>query len=109
MTTFGERLNAAAAAAGIDVAERAVRLAQIGGISARTAERYLTLERADLNADTAYSLARGLHVRVGWLLKGEAPMAYRPEAFEAVRIVERLSRVKLRRWLSAGRRMAETE
>lgn len=93
---------------GIAVPDMPVRLGQMAEISARTAGRYLKLDKADLSADTAHKLARGLHVRAGWLITGELPMAYRPDAVEALAVIEQLSPAQVRRWLRMGRRMVET-
>jgi transcriptional regulator with XRE-family HTH domain len=93
-------------AAGIATAEQ---LGAMCGISARTASRYMELEEADLSAKTAERIAHALRVRLTWLVTGIGPVAFRQDAIDALIILERLSPTKARRWLAAGRRMAETE
>jgi transcriptional regulator with XRE-family HTH domain len=102
---FGDRLKAAAMAFGIAVPDMPVRLGKMAGISPRTASRYLKLDKADLSADTAHKLARGLHVRAGWLITGELPMAHRPEGTEALAILEQLSPSDAAKFLVYGRNL----
>jgi transcriptional regulator with XRE-family HTH domain len=103
-TGFGQRLRAGMFAAGIATAEE---LAAMVGIPARTAKRYLDLERADINAVTAEKIARALRVRLAWLITGVPPVAYRQEAIDALIVLERMSPPKAKRWLAMGRRMAD--
>lgn len=104
-STFGERLVAAMFAAGITTPEQ---IAKTCGVNGRTAVRYMTLEKADLSADIAYKLARGLNVRMGWLVAGELPVRLSEEALHAIKLLEKMNDVQVRRWLRSGERVVDT-
>lgn len=105
-STFGERLRAAMLAAGM---ETPAQLGRLCGVNARTAERWLGLEDADLSAKTAYRVARCLKVRSSWLVAGEGEAPFSEAGTAARAIINRMSPTMARRWLALGRRMAGGE
>lgn len=100
--TFGERLHAAMLAAGITEPRE---LAKRCGVNGAIAIRWLVMEEAELPAHIAYKLARGLNVRVAWLISGEDSMPFNEDAAEAFRILNKMPSTQIPRWLRAGRRI----
>lgn len=91
-------------AAGVETPEQ---LAKLCGVNGRTAGRYMLLEEADMSARIALKLARGLNVRLGWLIDGELPVRLSSAALEAAVVVDAMNEQQARRWLAYGRRILQ--
>jgi len=108
-TTFGTRVRAAMASAGLS------NKAQLGkrcGVSPQMAGRWLLLEEPRLSAAHLLALSRGLNVRMYWLMTGLGFMhlATQIERTEetARRIFDGLPTAKLELWLSLGSCLLES-
>lgn len=109
MSTFGERLRAAMAAAGF---ETPAQLAKTCKTSRQAVEKWLRATKPQLSATHLFNLSTCLRVRMRWLLTGEGIPGWELHAREleierAISILERLSPAKARKWFDAGERLAK--